>query len=375
MPGKILVAALAIPGICDATDAASQLARSIRVNDRTRASSDLVQFPSVDGGNGTIDFLVTHTLGSFLEVEASGASGQDVVAPIGFAGEDGKLAVIEMGRVSHVLHHGDPGTTAGIGELIQDALDEGAFSIILGQEEPIACDAGLGAAVALGVRFFDVSDKEINFAKSGSEISQIARIDATTRSFSLLSSRIFIARATGSANDAKPSKELLLELARLAEIIRRDTGILPSTSNVSASAVEFGLTAFLGAEVRDGTSLVLEASKIPEAMIRGEFSECIFLTPSLEALENNSLSTLTQLAKDNVKHRSIIVTSGSGKNELTPAGERFYLQDVALFQPPVHEGSGTEEKQRDFTMRLEKLVPIVLDALRDNKAAVKESRA
>ena len=67
--------------------------------DRSLASSDLVQLPLVDGGAGTIDFLVSaHTLGSFLEVEASGASGGDVVVPIGFAGEDGKLAVIETPR-------------------------------------------------------------------------------------------------------------------------------------------------------------------------------------------------------------------------------------------------------------------------------------
>ena len=41
------------------------------------------------------------------------------------------------------------GTTFGVGELVLDALDEGAFSIILGHDEPLAADAGLGAAQAL----------------------------------------------------------------------------------------------------------------------------------------------------------------------------------------------------------------------------------
>ena len=381
MSEKILVAALAIDGICDATDATSQLARIIRATDRSRASSDLVQLPLVDGGVGTIDVLVSHTLGSFLEVEASGASGGDVVVPVGFAGEDGKLAVIEMSRAAGVAHLDDTGTTAGIGQLIQDALDEGAFSVLLGHEEPLAFDAGLGAASALGVKFLDPSDKEINFALPGSDISQIARVDATTRSFSLLSSRIYIACSANvvSLIETSESKQRRDVLVKLAEIIRRDTGIHPSTANLSASAVEFGLTAFLGAEVRDGASLVLEASNIMDAISRGEFSEFILCAPNLKAIENDSYSPLMAHARSKIKHCAIILTGETDKRNAATFDVQFYLQDVALFQPPVSEGAGIEEKRRDLTMRLEKLVPLVLDALRGvslmNEIKSKENRA
>jgi glycerate kinase len=405
MPGRLLVAALPVAGIFEVTDATSLLARIIRSNNRSLASTDVVQFPIVDGGTGTIDFLVTHTLGSFLEVEASGASGEDVVVPIGFTGEDGKLAVIEMSRAARVSHPSDRGTTAGIGQLIQDALDEGAFSVMLGHEEPLACDAGLGAACALGMKFFDASGVEIDFARPAGDISpaarisQIEKVDATSRSFSLLSSRIYIARARMSgftrnadhaANEesSKESKERTLfldALSRLSEIIRRDTGIHPSTANLSASAIEFGLTAFLGAEVREGASLVLEASRISEAITRGEFSEFILLTPVMEDLENDFLSTLIDVARKNVKHRAILVTEGtrrtrisddaphdmhhSSKRDATSGEQEFYLQDVELFQTPISEASGIEEKRRDLTMRLEKLMPAVLDALRETSSA------
>jgi glycerate 2-kinase len=385
MPRKILIAALPVAGIFDATDATSLLARIIRAIDRSVASTDVVQFPIVDGGTGTIDFLVTHTLGSFLEVEASGASGQDVVVPIGFAGEDGKLAVIEMSRVAGVPHLGDRGTTAGIGQLIQDALDEGAFSIMLGHEEPLACDAGLGAACALGAKFLDASDKEINFALPGGDISRIAKVDASTRSFSLLSSRIFIARSSNAGMSIVPDHTQTFHdaLLRLSEIIRRDTGIHPSTANLSASAVEFGLTAFLGAEVREGASLVFEASKISGAITRGEFSEFILLTPGMEEMENDFLSALIDAARDNVKHRAILVTGGTGdvtSKSVAPSGEpKFYLQNVELFQTPINEASGVEEKRRDLTMRVEKLMPAVLEALRGTsptkETAVKGTRA
>jgi glycerate kinase len=385
MRGKILIATAAIDGIYDATDVASQIARIIRSNDRSLASSDLVQFPMVNGGSGTIDFLVSHTLGSFLEVEATGASGEEVVAPIGFAGEDGKLAVIEMARVAHVPNLGDTGTTAGIGQLIQDALDEGAFSVILAHEEPIACDAGLGAASALGVKFFDKSDNEINFSQPAANasssramnpmmlIEQITRVDATTRSFSLLSSRIFIARSAdvGLSNEGKASQGFLDALAQLAEIIRRDTGIHPTTANLSASGVEFGLAAFLGAEVRDGASLVLEASSIAEAITRGEFSECVFLIPNLVELKSDYLIALIELVRTKVKHRAIIAIGGTSTEQAADSEHRFYLQDVVLFQTPVSANAGIEEKRRDIIMRLEKLFPTVLEALRGEPSAKK----
>ncbi len=372
MSGRILVAALPVRGIFEATDAASLLARIIRSLDRSLASTDVVQFPIVDGGTGTIDFLVTHTLGSFLEVEATGASGEDVVVPIGFAGEDGKLAVIEMSRVARVPHLGDSGTTVGIGQLIQDALDEGAFSILLGHEEPLACDAGLGAASALGVKFLDASNKEIDFALPGGSIAHIAKVDASTRSFSLLSSRIFIARAANAwpSKEANGNRELHDILVKLSEIIRRDTGIHPSTANLSASAVEFGLTAFLAAEVREGTSLVLEASRISDAIARGEFSEFILLVPQMEELEDDYLRTLIDLARNNVKHCAILVSEGASRTDLTSKSRassgdpEFYLQDVELFQASLSDESGIEERRRDLTMRLEKIMPAVLQALR-----------
>ena len=157
--GQIVIAALPIGGLT-ATEAASRFTRSLRAAHPEIDATCFVQLPLVDGGEGTIDLLVTNTLGSFLEVEATGANGEQVVVPLGFAGDDGKLAIIEMQRVA--ASRGGAGTTYGVGELILDSLDEGAFSILLGQDEPLAADAGFGAAQALGVTFFDKKNKELD---------------------------------------------------------------------------------------------------------------------------------------------------------------------------------------------------------------------
>ncbi|HEY3875386.1 MAG TPA: glycerate kinase, partial [Candidatus Kapabacteria bacterium] len=302
MSEKILLVTSNISGILDATDAASLLARLVRSSDPALAADRIVQLPLVDGGAGTIDFLVTHSLGSFLEVEAHNARGEDAVVPLGFAGEDGKLAVIEMARAAGVPTLGTAGTTAGIGELIQDALDEGAFSIVLGHEEALARDAGLGAAQALGVCFFDVSGNPLDLAKPSVSLEAIARIDASNRSFSLLSSRIFIARSRSVA--AVPDSS---ELNRLREIVQRDLGVRPPMVPQSASAIEFGLTALLGAEVRDGVSLILEASGISEAVRRKEFSYAIFFIE--QENEGQALTEFLELCRECIPQRAMLSTS------------------------------------------------------------------
>jgi Glycerate kinase family len=369
MHGKILALALPFPGLWDSNEAAALSARFIRAADRSIGTSDIVTLPWLDGSSGTIDFLVTHSLGSFLEVEATGATGEEIIVPIGFAGEDGKLAVIEMARVASIANNapnGQLGTTAGIGELVQDALDEGAFSVLLCHEEPLARDAGFGAGAALGVRFFDAQDNEVTFSHSVSTLANIMRVDISNRSFALLSSRIYLARSASAVNSS-PSPEFLGELDRLATIIQRDTGIPPSLTNLSASAVEFGLAAFLGAEVRDGATLVLEASQIEAAIERGEFSEAVLLAPSIAVLDDQSpsLRNLLERIRARISRRAVIVTDTpedtTGKQT---RDSQYSLASVPIFQAPIGSGASMEERRRDFTMRLEKLIPTVLDDLR-----------
>src|SRR3954469_12506855 len=115
-----------------ATEIASLAAKNIRAGFK---GSKVMQFPLVDGGEGTIEQLISSTLGSFLEVEATSASGEQVIVPFGFSSEGGSIGVIEMRAIAeapaaNTLHSsqkqskknrlGFSGTTFGIGELIGD---------------------------------------------------------------------------------------------------------------------------------------------------------------------------------------------------------------------------------------------------------------
>ncbi len=351
-----------IPGVWDANEASFHVARLLRAHDRLLDRAQVVQLPLIDGGAGTVDFLVTHTLGSFLEVEATSATGEETVAPIGFTGDDGKLSVIEMARTSAVGSAGDFGTTAGVGQLIRDALDEGAFSILLGHEEPLACDAGFGAAAALGVKFLDARGAEIPFEKPGAELSKVERIDLSGRSFGLLSSRLYLAQSS-SARQSRPTQSLLQELGRLREIIQRDTTITPSMNGLSASAIEFGLSALLGAEARGGLSLVLEASQIFESVDRNEFSAFLLFARDRAQIEEPELVVILDRLRAKIPCYVSLFVEGVPGDGLQNTSE-VYLSEVPVFQAPLRADAREEERRRDLELRTDKIMPVLRDRLR-----------
>src|ERR1043166_1449508 len=80
-----------------ATEVASLAAKNIHASIK---GSKVMQFPLVDGGEGTMEQLITSTLGSFLEVEATSASGEQLIVPPGFAGEGGSIGVMEMRAIA-----------------------------------------------------------------------------------------------------------------------------------------------------------------------------------------------------------------------------------------------------------------------------------
>ncbi|MDP4199402.1 MAG: glycerate kinase [Bacteroidota bacterium] len=353
---KIIIAGLPIGGLSSG-EATSRLTRSIRACWPALPSEHIVQLPLADGGEGTIDLLVTQSLGSFLEVEATSATGEPVVVPLGFAGEDGKLAIIEMQRVAR--SNEQRGTSYGVGELILDALDEGAFSVLLGHDEPLAGDAGLGAAAALGVKFFDSSGHELNMKDPASALSQVARIDATGRAFEILSSRFYIARSAKTLGTL-PSEELRTELLRLSEIIRRDTGIPVSTEHLSASAVEFGLIAFCGAEVRDGMSLVIEATGVETMMKRGEIGTFILIAESPQAISADAVKNVLESASTSGARIILIVShnpTAAEKKKLPARVTIRSLADARLFAAPIGVDAAMDAIRRDTLLRIEKIAP------------------
>lgn len=236
--------------------------------------------PVADGGEGTVDAMVAATGGRRIEAVVSGPLGKPASAFYGLTG-DGATAVIEMAAASGLglipREERDPlrASSRGTGELILKALDDGARRFILGIGGSATNDAGAGMLQALGVRLLDAQGAEIG--AGGGELGRLARIDVAGLDPRLGQSTIEVAcdvdnplvgprgasAIFGPQKGATPEMvgELDAKLGHFAAIVARDIGIdvanVPGTG--AAGGMGAAMLAFLGASLRPGIDIVMEA--------------------------------------------------------------------------------------------------------------------
>ncbi|WP_405293903.1 glycerate kinase [Algibacter sp. Ld11] len=143
---------------------------------------DILKLPLADGGDGTIEVVNFYLKGDVVEVDVSNPFFQPIKANYLYA-ETSKTAFIEMAEASglKLLKRKDfdckNATTLGTGDMILDAINKGARTIILGIGGSATNDCGIGMATALGYRFLDEKGKEVT--PTGINLLNIKSIDAT----------------------------------------------------------------------------------------------------------------------------------------------------------------------------------------------------
>jgi glycerate kinase len=247
---------------------------------------DLV--PMADGGEGTVDALVSNTRGRLLSADVTGPLGDPVRARFGLLG-DGSTAAVEMATASGLalIEPGrrDPfrATTRGTGELILAAIEAGARRIILGIGGSATNDGGAGLAQALGFRLLDADGQELS--PGGGPLARLDRIDASGRDPRLDGVEIQVAcdvdnpltgprgaSAVFGPQKFDPSRPATSErigtldenLSRLASVIRRDLGmdIAHVPGSGAAGGLGGGLLVFAGGKLVPGVELVIEAVEL-----------------------------------------------------------------------------------------------------------------
>ena len=135
--------------------------------------------PVADGGEGTVDAVVTATGGEYRKVTVHGPLMEEVTASYGVF--HGHTAIIEMTAASGLPmvpnEKRNPlnTTTYGTGELIKDALDQGYRKLSIAIGGSATNDGGMGAMRALGVRFLDENGAELE--GFGADLEKVADID------------------------------------------------------------------------------------------------------------------------------------------------------------------------------------------------------
>jgi glycerate kinase len=178
---KILLAPDSFKGALSASRAAQAMADGLR---RVWPDAEIVQLPIADGGEGTLDALVTATKGQTFTQTVTGPLGTSVSARWGLLG-DGATAVVELAEAAGLTlvpaDQRDPKTTTtyGVGELLHTALAyPGVRRVIVGLGGSATNDGGSGLLSALGMRFLDAQGDSLS--PGGAPLANLATVDTST---------------------------------------------------------------------------------------------------------------------------------------------------------------------------------------------------
>lgn len=237
------------------------------------------KLPIADGGEGTVEALITATNGLTISTHVIGPLGEEIESFYGVCGDD-ETVVIEMAASSGLdlvprnLRNPLITTSYGIGELILKALDSGFRKFIIGIGGSATNDAGAGMLQALGVKLLDNEDNEIGYG--GANLASLSKIDISGLDTRIKESYIEVAcdvnnpltGSNGASAIFGPQKgatpqmveELDKCLSHFAQIVRKDLG--KDIENVpgagAAGGIGGAMLGFLDAKLLPGVDIVIE---------------------------------------------------------------------------------------------------------------------
>jgi glycerate 2-kinase len=281
---KVVVAPNSFKGSLSATQAARAIARGVK---RSMPDAEVVQIPVADGGEGTVEALVTAGGGIYQWVNVEGPLGDAVLASYGLI-DGGRTAVVELASasgfdlVTSARRDVRRTSTYGFGQLLDAARWSGASRIIAGIGGSATNDGGAGMAQALGYRLVDASGMDI--ARGGEALLRLERIDRG--SFEPGWSAVEVRVATdvrnpltgpeGASHVYGPQKgadtataELLDQaLAHFGRVVERDLGraVISIPGGGAAGGTGAGIVAFLGADLVPGAALIVDAAGLDRAL-------------------------------------------------------------------------------------------------------------
>lgn len=271
---KILIAPDSFKGTLTAQEVCDIIGQAFA---ETIKDIEITKLPAADGGEGLCACLHKICGGEFVKTEVCGVFGKKMTAV--YLMLDDKTAVIEMAACAGLPLAGDnknpeTATTYGVGELINDAVSNGAKSILLGLGGSATNDCGLGMAAALGWKFYDKNGAEfvptgktlIDISKISKpektiDISVVAACDVENPLFGENGAAYVFAPQKGA--DKEMVKRLDNGLHHAAEIIKRDLqlDVAEIKGAGAAGGMGAGAVAFLNAELKRGIDILLDKAE------------------------------------------------------------------------------------------------------------------
>src|SRR5437764_11721614 len=174
MPDVILVAPAAFKGTLGPRQVAEAISAGAR---RALPGAAVLQCPISDGGDGLLDAVLAP--GSLREhLRITGPLGEPVSGELGWI--DPETAIFESATACGIAllqpDQLDPlrATTRGVGELIWEAVERGARTVVVGLGGSATVDGGSGAGRGLGWSLLDARGEPLG--EGGGPLAQLAEL-------------------------------------------------------------------------------------------------------------------------------------------------------------------------------------------------------
>ena len=281
---KVVVAIDSLKGSLSSIEAGRAIKKGIQ---EIFSEAEVIVSPLADGGEGTTDALVEGMGGEKIYLTVTGPDGQEVECYYGYIKEQ-KLAIIEMAMAAGITYltaeERNPytTTTAGVGEMIADAIKRGCRQFVMGLGGSATNDGGTGMLEALGYEFFNEKGELIH--PTGGSLDEIAQIkgdkvipELKECNFKAAcdvenplcgkngASYIFGPQKGASSEDC----EILdRKMKSYAQVVARTIGEDYENAKGAGAAggLGFAALAFLKAELLPGVQLILEATQLEEKL-------------------------------------------------------------------------------------------------------------
>ena len=356
---QIVIAPDSFKESLSATNVAEAISEGIK---RVVPEAKINCIPFADGGEGTVEALVTATGGSLVATPSVDALGRPIQSFYGILG-DGETAVIEMAATSglELLASEDRNpliaSTFGTGLLLKAVLEAGFTHIILGIGGSATNDGGAGMAEALGFQLQDENGNPIG--SGGGALNELCRIDRSGMHHLLSLAKIIVAcdvrnpllgpsgatRIYGPQKGADPETVEILEknMAHFAKILRHEFDVdfseLPGAG--AAGGLGAGLMAFCGAEIVSGFELMNQLTNLEQHISQASLVFTGEGKIDSQTAFGKTVSGVARLAK---KHRvPVIALAGIVADDLAALYEQGVTAVFSIANKPM---SPEESKKR-----------------------------
>ena len=370
---KIIIAPDSFKGSLTSVEVADAIEAGIK---EVFPNCETVKIPIADGGEGTMDTLVSALGGQKVKVKVHDPLMRPIEVEYGLV-NNGKTAVIEMAVASGITllkkHEQNPLTTStfGTGELIKDALIRGCRSFMIGIGGSATNDAGTGMLKALGYRFLDKKGEDTD--GTGNSLQSIFTIDETGAMPELKEAQFTIAcdvnnpfsGPNGAPYVYAPQKGATLQIVKkldegmesLRQLIKKEKEI--DLNSVPGAGAAGGLggafVAFFNAQLKPGIEMVLEAVDFEKHLKNAE----LVITGEGKLDKQTGMGKAASGILDAANKKSVpVIAIGGSVEEVKNLNKRGFISLFSIVPSPMLLENALQKDiaQRNITQTTEQIM-------------------